>query len=1003
MKPSPTVYSVPAGVPFVDALAAGIRDRHGEDPAALPGVTVLLPTRRACHALRDAFLRLSDGRPTLLPVMRPIGDVEEDELVLALADQTWEGDGAAAVLDLPPALSPLRRRVLLAQLIQKREDMPADQALFLAVELGRLLDQMQIEEIPVSALADVVPADLADHWREVLRFLEIVTHHWPRLLAAEGAMDSAERRSKLLDAQADLWTRRPPQGPVIAAGSTGTVPATARLLRVVGRLPQGCVVLPGLEVTMTDSAWDVLDATHPQHAMKHLLAELGVARAAVDPWHAPALPSPSAARVALLAEALKPAYAWTETAAAPIGAGATQGLYRLDCANPEEEARAIALALREALETDGRTAALVTPDRALARRVAAELTRWDIAIDDSAGTPLSLTSAGTYLRLTATMVAEEMAPVPLLAALKHPLAAGGMEPFEFRRRVRRLERRFLRGPRPAAGFKGLFDALKAGERERPADVAELRPWLQRLEEMARPFAAVVSGSSGLADLVRAHVRFAEALAADSNAPDAGLRLWGSDDGEAAAVWVEELLRVASAGPALPFAGQHYPMVLTELMAGAVVRPSFAKHPRLHIWGPLEARLQQADLVILGGLNEGTWPTEVTTDAWMSRPMRKQVGLPALERRIGLAAHDFAQAAAAPTVLLTRSTKVAGVPTVPSRWLDRIAAVLKGAGMALPAAPWLAWQAALVNPGAPKPLSEPAPTPPVERRPRILSATRIETWVRDPYAVYARSILGLKALDPLDADPCARDRGKIVHAAIDAFLRSGLDARAPDAVERMIEAGRAAFADWLARPGVWAFWWPRFQRIAAWLIEHERTERTHSRLAASEVKGHVEIEAAGGTFRVEATADRIDRLDGGGLAVIDYKTGSVPRGPEVALGYAPQLPIEAMIAEAGGFEGIPAGKVMELLFWKLSGVRDGGEESCVGETPDAVAKAIADLRAGLTAYIAAFDDPNMPYRSRPRPDFGPRFSDYDHLARVREWSAGANEDELIALVPPRGPR
>jgi ATP-dependent helicase/nuclease subunit B len=276
-------------------------------------------------------------------------------------------------------------------------------------------------------------------------------------------------------------------------------------------------------------------------------------------------------------------------------------------------------------------------------------------------------------------------------------------------------------------------------------------------------------------------------------------------------------------------------------------------------------------------------------------------------------------------------------------------------------------------------------------------------VRDPYAIYARYVLDLRALDSIDADPSGRDRGKIVHAAVDAFLKSGLDANAPDAVARMIEAGRAKFADWLARPGVWAFWWPRFQRAAAWLIEHQRSERTHARLAQSEVKGIATIAAPAGPFRVEATADRIDRLRDGGLAVIDYKTGGVPSTADVAEGFAPQLPIEGMIAEAGGFEGVAAGRVMELLFWKLSGVGEGGESWSVGDTPDDVAKIIADLRTGLGAFVAAFDDAAMPYRSRPRPEFGPRFSDYDHLARVREWSAATNEDDRIALVPLQAPR
>ena len=995
MKPSPTVFTIPAGVSFVDALVAGIRARHGDDPVALSALIVLLPTRRACRALRDAFLRASGGRPTLLPSLRPIGDVDEDELLLGFAGD--DGSDLAAALDLAPALSPMRRRLLLSQLIlRKQPGTPPDQALFLAGELTRLLDQMQIEEVPFEALRNIVPADLATHWQGVLEFLTILSQHWPAMLQEQGAQDSAVRRSKLLDAQAAAWEANPPPGPVIAAGSTGTVPAAARLMRSIGRLPQGCIVLPGLDVEMAEETWAQVDPAHPQFAMKTLLDRLGVTRSVVEPWQGePKQPS----RVALIAEAMKPAPAWAERSAAHIGDDACTGLYRLDCANPEEEARAIALALRESLETPGRTAALVTPDRALARRVAAELGRWNIAIDDSAGVPLALTPTGTFLRLSASMVAEELAPIPLLAALKHPLAAGGVAPGLFRARVRRLDRVVLRGPRPAAGFAGLRAALDAKEKDRPREVAVLRPWLDDVQKLAEPFVAAVQGEAAdLTALLRAHIEFAEKLAATSDKPSARSRLWSNDDGEAAALWVEELLRVADGGASPRFSGRHYPLVLNELMAGVSVRPRYPKHPRLQIWGPLEARLQQPDVVILGGLNEGMWPPEAPTDAWMSRPMRAKAGLPPPERRTGLAAHDFAQAATAATVLLTRATKVDGAPTVPSRWLDRLDAVLSGHDIRLADAPWLHWQQQLVSPAAVEPLAPPAPKPPVEKRPRRLAATTIETWVRDPYAVYAKHILRLRALDPIDSDPDARERGQIIHDAIDRFLRTGIDMGSPDAVQQMLDLGRESFRDLLALPGVWAFWWPRFERIAAWFVANEREQRTRARLVASEVKGGCDIVAPGGVFRAMATADRIDRLHGGGLAVIDYKTGSVPQSGDIERGFSPQLPIEGMIAADGGFDGVAAEPVVELTYWRLSGLAQAGEVKPAVKTAEAVDALITDLRDGLAAFVAAFDDRAMPYRSRPRPEFAPRYSDYDHLARVREWSAGPGEDEMIAVVP-----
>ena len=1004
----PTVFTIPPGTAFVDALAAGIRNRHGGDPLAAARVTVLLPTRRACRALREAFLRAGGGKPALLPAMRPLGEVEADELALQPADGDWEGAGA---LDAPPAISPVRRRLLLAQLIlrveaSRREDgaqaMAADQALVLAAELVAFLDQMQIEEVPFDRLRGIAPENLAHHWQQTLEFLRILAEHWPGVLAEDGVIDPMERRRRLMDAQAAAWERKPPPVPVIAAGSTGTVPATARLLGVVARLPQGCVMLPGLDTTMADAVWDAIDAGHPQHSMRHLLHQIGVERSEVTAWPEAGTGRPE--RAALLAQAMRPPQAWAG-APAKVPAAAVAGISRLDCPGQEEEARAVALVLRGALETLGKTAALVTPDRGLARRVAAELMQWDIAVDDSAGVPLGLSPVGSFLRLTAAVAVEEAAPVPLLAALKHPLASGGVRPPRFRERVRRLEYLVLRGPRPAPGFEGLRQALAAvaGEAERPRTAgraAALLPWLDAIAAAAAPLAeAAASEEAGLGALLRSHFAFAEALAADHTGRGAR-RLWGAADGEAAAVWAEEVLRSADSAP--PLDGRRYPAVLAELMAGVTVRPLFVQHPRLHIWGPLEARLQQADVVVLGSCNEGTWPPQARSDPWLSRPMRAAAGLPAPERRTGLAAHDFAQLAAAPEVVLTRSTKVEGSPTVPSRWLVRLETVLKGAGAELPEAPWFHWQALLHEPDAVVPVAPPAPAPPVEARPKALSATRIGDWVRDPYQVYARYVLRLRKLDDLDETPGAAERGSIVHNAVDRFLKAVGAALPADAEEVFLREGREAFGATLQRPGVWAFWWPRFARIAAWFVRNEHERREAAALAGSEVVGRTQL----GGFTVSAKADRIDRFRaGGGLAVVDYKTGTLPQVQEMDLGYAPQLAVEAVIAEAGGFEGVAAAAVRELAYWRLTGRGDGGEVRAYLQNRksqiEGTAALVRSTREGLEQLIAAFADPATPYRSRPRPDFGPQFSDYDHLARVQEWSAGADTEEMDKWVrPPR---
>lgn len=980
------ILTIPPGVPFADSLADGLLERFAGDPMALAAVQVLLPTRRACRALADAFLRRSAGKALLLPAMTPIGDLDDDSFALL----EGAGFGAGDPREIPPAVPEMRRRLMLTRLILGKADADGDsrpspaQAAELAAELARLLDQVQTERLDFDGLAGLVPDDYARHWQITLDFLKIVTEAWPAVLAEDGCIDPADRRNRAIAARIETWRATPPDTPVIAAGSTGTIPATADLIEAVASLPQGMVILPGLDTALDDDAADQLGPTHPQFGMVALVRRLGLAPSEVTEWHVGEQPGHRRARAGLIADAMHPATTTPVALDPKLVAEAVAGVRRVDCPGPRDEAVVIALMLREALETDGKTAALVTPDRGLARRVAVEMRRWNIEIDDSAGRNLSETPPGVFLRLTASLAAESAAPVPLLAALKHPLAAAGTAPPAFRAMVRALERAVLRGPRPGAGFDGLAHALAHTE-----DADTLAPWLARLSEAAAPFMELMAAPAvPVGRLLTAHIRCAEALAA-TDAVSGADRLWAGDAGEAAARLVDEIAAGATIFGAIE--GREWPALLDTLMADRAVRPSYGRHPRLNIWGPLEARLQHADLIVLGGLNEGSWPREPAADPWMSRPMREKFGLVPLERRVGLAAHDFAQAFAAEEVALTRSTRTEGTPTVPSRWLLRLDNTLKRAaiegGLSGEQAKWLTWQGSLDTPLETIDIRAPAPCPPVALRPRRLSVTEIETLMRDPYAVYARRVLHLRALEPIDADPGAAERGTFIHRALDDFVREFPGDLSPDAMARLIELGERAFGAALDRPGVRAFWWPRFERIAAWFIEHERAFRLVVERVHSEVSGEITIVAPAGPFVLVAKADRVDEMQGGWISIADYKTGGVPGTGEIEHGFAPQLPLEAVIAEAGGFRDVPAGRVAELAYWKLSGGDPEGEIKPAGKD---VAALIETARDGFARLIAGFDDPATPYLSQPDPARAPRYSDYTHLARVREWIAQSGE-------------
>ncbi len=975
---NPSLYTIPAGMPFLDALAAGLSAQAGDDPAALSKMTVLLPTRRACRSLAEAFLRQGGGRPVLLPNLTPLGDLDEDELAMMGTEPPLN---AADGFNIPPAVSGLHRQMMLSRMIlalDKTGTTP-DQAARLALELARLLDQVHTERLSLEKLKTLVPDVFAAHWQKTLAFLKILTDHWPGVLAAEGCLDPAARRNLLIEAQAEAWRASPPADPIIAAGSTGSIPATADLLGVIARLPKGAVVLPGLERHQDEETWAALGPSHPQFGMKRLLDHLGLAPRNVADWPAPGIEETPPSRAALINGALRPA----STPVPPEDAGAVgealDGITRIDCPSPREEAGVIALIMRETLETEAKTCALVTPDRGLARRVATELERWGVDIDDSAGRPLAQTPPGGFFRLCLRMAADGFAPVSLLALCKHPLAGGGMEPVRFRSLIRKLEISALRGPRPGDGIAGLRAALTHKNRE------PLAACLDILENASAALTGLLGKDAvSLSSLITAHTAMAEALAAtaDRTGMDS---LWAKDAGRALAAFVSELNEAS--GLLGDIKGRSYPALFDTLMAGRVVRPGHGRHPRLQILGLMEARLLHADVMILGGLNENTWPPEAKANPWMSRPMMNAFGLPTPERRIGLAAHDFTQAFSAPRVFLTRAARVEGTPNVPSRWLLKLENRLLGMDVVMETnTRWLGLYGLLDRaPGPPSPIAPPEPRPPLSARPRQLSVTQVETWIRDPYAIYARKVLGLNPLDPIDADPGAAERGTFIHDALEKFVREFPEDLPEKALDRLIEIGEGVFQEHLARPGVRAFWWPRFLRIAHWFIGWERQRRGQGQKnLAVEVKGRLVIAAPTGDFILTARADRIDARTDGGLVLIDYKTGAPPSAKQVESGLTPQLSLEAAMGSKGCFEGIDAADVAQLIYVKLSGARTPGEEKVLKlDVPEVAENALT----GLTEYIATFDFPKTPYRSRPRPMFESRYGDYSHLARIKEWSSG----------------
>jgi ATP-dependent helicase/nuclease subunit B len=802
----------------------------------------------------------------------------------------------------------------------------------------------------------VAEQELAEHWQLTVKFLEIVTQFWPLILESQGCLDPAERRNRVLAAQTELWRKQPPAHPVIAAGSTGSIKATSDLLDVIASLPQGAVILPGLDRAMDGAAWDGIDDSHPQYSMKNLLAKMNVAREAVREWGTSSLPTP---RTRLISEAMRPAAlteAWRELRG-HIAPQAVETLTRLTLDHPQEEAQVIALRLRALMESPDKTAAFVTADRGLATRVAALLRRWRIAVDDSGGSPLASLPLGAYLNLVLAAASPHASAVDWLALLKHPFTACGMHPAACRASAREAEIR-LRNDE-AESFASLVELLQPITNN----------WRQKI---------------ALQDHIAAHISASEAVAA-SRSESGAARLWSGEHGDAVAEWLDEWRDSAEGFP--PLTGAEYAALFDQLASSKTMRASRAAHPRISILGPLEARLMSADLIIMGGMNEGVWPPDAGFDPWMSRPMRKSFGLPAPEFRIGLSAHDFAHLACAREVMLTRSLRSGGTPTVPSRFLLQLDAVLRAAGLSddttdalAPHEPWQVWAQTMDTPEHIEPCARPQPCPPVALRPTQLSVTEISTWLRNPYAIYAKHILKLKKLEELDAPLDAADRGEMIHAALEKFVTTYPLHLPPDAEEKLLAIGQDIFThtDTEADPRVQAFWWANFTRIAAWFIAQERERRAVGTVPLkAEAKGHVVIDG----LTLKGRADRIDRVADGALSIIDYKTGGVPSKKEVISGIEPQLQLLALIAERGGFDDIAPSPSAALEYWILKGGRGGSKaDSITDKIPDLIAQA----EEGLKALIETFAKPDTVYEAVPKQRLSPKFNDYAHLARLAEW-------------------
>lgn len=975
----PALYSIAAHRGFADALVAGLVPRYAEDDVGLARLTLLLPSTRTMRTISEAFIRhfgAAGLNGMLMPRMAVVGDLDLDETLGSLLDPL----GAA---DIPRSVDPTHRWLRLAELLREElgKDAPRGSALLrMAQDMAAAMDRLLVEDIgPEALLQDGVLdllGDLSGHWQDSLRTFARVQARWLTELNAAGQLNAAARRNRLFDFAADRWKVQPPATPIVAAGVTSAAPALARLLRVVSQLPGGAVILPDLDLAMEDDVWGELGSagapgepgeppfargdavTHPQYHLKLLLNRMGIARGEVRPWHRKGITAASPDRTQAISSLFLPPEAsksWVELGPEKRRLSAVK---LMESANPEEEAQAIALLVREAIEEPTKRVNVITPDRGLALRIVQHLRRWNITADDSAGRPLSDTPAGRLFLLLAEAAAENAAPVPLMALLQHPLVKLGEERREWLENARAMELA-LRGPRPAPGLAPLTAI---------AEQALVPEWWQSVESILAPL-LVSRGEQPLANLLDQLAAAAESLCGDA--------IWAREDGRALAAMVEDLrLHSREVGTSIELREVH--SILRDMMEQIAVRPPYGGHPRVSIYGLLESRMSRADLVICAGLNEGSWPATPATDPMLAPPVLRALGVPGADFRIGLSAHDLAGALGAPEVVLSRARRDSAGPAISSRFLLRVQALLGNDLLEKHQLAYATDMAQTLDFGAASPLYErPQPKPSAAQRHVRISVTALDRLRSDPYQFYANSIMGLAELDALDAEPSPAWRGTAAHEILQTWHEGD---------RPMQEVAIEVLQQMNAHPLMRALWRPRLMRALEW-VESTITAFEGRTPALIEQWGELEVKGV----TIFGKADRIDTLEGGGIAIVDYKTGGPPTGKQVKAGYALQLGTIGLMAERGGFKGLQ-GEAQKFEYWSLaksdksttgfgyiaSPVKNSSNRSDL-EAVDFLPKAEDYLYDALDTWILG----DEPFTARLNPD-AVTYNSFDQLMRLDEW-------------------
>ena len=1086
---SPRLFTCPLGVDLLDSVVDALMSGQlikgffpADDPLQFVATTIYVPTRRAkqalSHKIVQRFVSDREAHGVLLPKIIPLADAGDEQSVIS--DNT---DIQALLSTLSPSISPIERRLILAQLIlawgkamgqavlplqsynalhnpctdhETIEPLlvPASisDACAMACDLARLLDDMTLWQAHFRDLELLPEERFDDYFKITSEFLRIASEQWPAILSERGMSDPTFRRDSLLRKEADLLRIHGSADPIIAIGSTGTLPSTALFLQAIANLEKGAVVLPALDTQLDGATFEGLQHTlkndsaahtHPQAILARLLNHMQVP--VRDVLILGQAQQSMIMREKLLSEALRPAETtdlWIEPAhslSKDERDMALSGVQVIIAQDEREEALAIALAMRETLENPDATVALITPDRTLAERVSAELTRWHIKASDSAGKALMRAQVGSFAALVSEVMHAQK-PAHIQALLMHPLTRCGLTQTQHALINHVLSSGVFQGLVPDQGFDVLQKHVVAQahaaqhDRRSPLPMKRLEPnhwvlageFLSKISEIFQTALSIHAGdeTQSISQWAQNHARACEALSKDEN----GISLVDIQNG--AEQWHALIHELTQGLPErdiidLKITAFEYHQLMSAFMREIKVPIEEGElspnqdHPRVFIWGLLEARLLKADRVILGGLDEQIWPPAAKPDAFLTRSMRLALGLPPPEQRIGQTAHDFVSAMGVEDVILTRAHKRGGSPTVESRFMQRLAAyvgeeawrITKERGQQ-----YLTIARELDRAHQTHKIKPPMPRPPADMQPQSLSVTEIETLIRDPFAIYAKHILKLNKLEGMRHQLEARDYGTWCHRLFETHFKIVSHQKAVDPRALWQTIVQKSFEPYEAFPQTCALWQARIAPVLEAYTLWDQQERSAATYIAIEAYARTTMMLDDGTaFVLRGTADRIQISDQG-AHIIDFKTGSPPSNPQITQGLSPQLTLEMAMLKRGGFETLArfASSYTSGNDLKLSYIKLGGSEhfkqthvkpSFPKNTAQKVQEDIQDTQAediptlndviedhwnNLGKLLMRHRSGDIPFLSHKMPIKTKWVGDYDHLSRFKEWSATGGE-------------